>query len=324
MARHFPPIFLAAAALALLAACSTNPATGDRSFTLLSWSQEAQLGAEAAGDFTQQYGGEVPDPEIRAYVTEVGQRLLGGVEEGVPALEWEFTMLDSDVINAFALPGGKVFFSRGLAEQLDDEAEMAGVLGHEIGHVTARHGNQRMSQQLGLNLLLAGLAAGVGVATDEGSAARDVAAVGLPALAVGGNVVMLSYGRDDELEADRLGMRYMMRAGYDPAAQRDVMIVLQAVSGGSSQPEWLSTHPASETRIRRINQLLEGPFAETQENPQYVRLSDEYRTRMLRPLGDLPRPAHGAANVADGQGTSLGPAVLWCAHCREEALAAKR
>ena len=148
--------------------CTTNPATGSRSFTLMSWEEEKAIGAEAGPEFTAQFGGEVPDADARAYVNEVGARLLEGIEEGVPELDWEFTLLDSDVLNAFALPGGKVYFSRGLAEQLKSEAEMAGVIGHEIGHVTARHGNQRMSKQMGYNILIGLGSVAVGAA-DENS-----------------------------------------------------------------------------------------------------------------------------------------------------------
>ncbi|HCT43868.1 MAG TPA: hypothetical protein DF699_01485, partial [Phycisphaerales bacterium] len=187
--------------------CTTNPATGERILTLYSWEDEKEMGASAAAGLADQFGGEVEEAIPSDYVRTVGMKLTTGVEQGVPDLDWEFTLLNTDVINAFALPGGKIFFTRGLAERLTDEAEMAGVLGHEIGHVTARHGNQRISTQIGFNALLVGAAVAVGVA-DEDSSVRSVGQVAVPGLAIGGNLVLLKYGRDDESEADMLGMRY--------------------------------------------------------------------------------------------------------------------
>ncbi len=291
--------------------CSVNPATGETILTLQSWDWEREVGAETAPQMTAEFGGEVPSAEARAYVTEVGESLLVGLEEGVPELQWEFTLLDSAVINAFALPGGKVFLSRGLADKLDSEAAMAGVLGHEIGHVTARHGNQRVSKQLGFNVLIGVGAAAVGIA-DEDTLLREVGTFAVPAMAVGGNLVLLKYGREEELEADELGMRYMARAGYDPVGQMRVMQTLKAASGGSSQPEWLSTHPASDTRIERIQEMLRGEFASTQNNPEYVTRPEVYQRRMLAELAQLPPPAHG--HESSGQALLERP-ELWCMHC---------
>jgi len=299
--------------------CSTNPATGARSFTLLSWEEEKQIGAEAGPEMTAQFGGEVADATTDAYVNEVGASLVAQIEEGVPPLDWEFTLLDSAVINAFALPGGKVYLSRGLAEKLTSEAEMAGVLGHEIGHVTARHGNQRISTQIGFNVAIAAGAVAVGVA-DEDSALRRYGQIGVPALAIGGNLLLLKYGRKEELEADALGVRYMTKAKYDPKGQELVMEALQAASaGGSRPPEWLSTHPATETRITNIRQMLAGDYAFTQGNAEYQMHEDRYRQRMLTRLSALPPAKHQAQTAAaDGDESLLALASLWCAHCRAE------
>ncbi|PHQ78530.1 MAG: peptidase M48 Ste24p [Phycisphaera sp.] len=304
---------LAVFAVGLGSGCSTNPATGKRSLTYLSWNKEIAMGLEAAPGMTAQFGGEVPDREAQMYVDEVGQRLLQGIEEGVPELPWEFTLLDSSVINAFALPGGQVYLSRGLAEKLSSEAEMAGVIGHEIGHVTARHGNQRITKQIGFNVGMGVLAIIVG-ASDEDSDIRKYGQIGVPALAIGGNVVLLSYGRNEELEADMLGVRYMSRAGYNPVGQRMVMEVLQAASkGGARPPEWLSTHPESGTRISRITQMLAGEYAYTQNSAEYVMNEAEYQRRMLARLNRLGPPAHGATSVG-----MLGSSSLWCGHCNPE------
>lgn len=308
--------------IAGLAGCTTNPATGERNLLALSWAQERALAAEAAPQFTDEYGGQTPDAPAQAYVDEVGAKLTRSALEQahaeVPDLDWDYTLLDSGVINAFALPGGKVFISRGLAVQLQNEAQLAGVIGHEIGHVMARHGNQRMTQQLGMNLALSGLAIGVGLA-DENSQVARYGQYAVPALSVGGNLVMLSYGRDEELEADRLGIQYMAANGYDPAGQRQVMEILQREAGGARPPEWLSTHPASETRIARINDMLKGQYAYTQGNSDYKLLPDPYKRRMLDRLAKLPPPAQQSAAAFD-----LANPVTWCAHCAEEAALAAR
>ncbi len=294
--------------------CTTNPATGKKSFTLYSWEQEKQMGASAAAGLAQQFGGEVDAVIPSQYVREVGMKLVAGVESGVPDLDWEFTLLNTDVINAFALPGGKVFFTRGLAEKLDSEAEMAGVLGHEIGHVTARHGNQRISKQIGFTAIMTGVAVAVG-ASDSDSKTRKYGQVAVPALAIGGNVVLLKYGRNDESQADMLGMRYMVRAGYDPIGQLHVMEVLEAQSKGGRKPEWLSTHPYPESRIKAIKGYLAGKYADTQGNPAFVTNKEAYEQRMLLPLRNLPRP------VKDEEPVSfLDVPALWCGECRAMAM----
>jgi len=267
--------------------CSTNPATGKRIVTLYSWEQEKQMGASAAAGLAEQFGGEIDEAIPSQYVREVGMKLVAGIEEGIPDLDWEFTLLNTDVINAFALPGGKVFFTRGLAEELDSEAEMAGVLGHEIGHVTARHGNQRISKQIGFNAILVGTAVAVGVA-DSDSNTRKYGQVAVPAVAIGGNLVLLKYGRDDESESDMLGMRYMVRAGYNPYGQLKVMEVLRDESKGARKPEWLSTHPLPESRIKAIRRYLDDTYSYTQNDPAFVMDEDSYRRRMLEPLSKLP------------------------------------
>ena len=127
--------------------------------------------------------------------------------------------------------------------------------------------------------------------------------------------VRLDYGRDEELEADMLGMRYMARAGYNPVGQKLVMETLKRASGGSSQPEWLSTHPASDTRISRINDLLRTEYAYTQNSDEYVMKESVYQTRMLDRLARLGPPNHGSGSVS-----LLDTPVLWCAHCQAEAL----
>ena len=289
--------------------CSTSPVTGKQIFTLYSWEDEKEMGESAAAGLTDQFGGEVPAVIPNDYVRQVGMKLTTGVEEGIPDLDWEFTLLNTDVINAFALPGGKIYFTRGLAEKLSDEAEMAGVLGHEIGHVTARHGNQRISKQIGFNAVLVGSAVAVGVA-DSDSDVRRYGQVAVPGLAIGGNLVLLKYGRDDESEADMLGMRYMERAGYDPSGQLRVMQVLEAESSGGSSPEWLSTHPFPETRIDRIQTILREQYPEAGSSSFYVVNADAYKQKMLSPLSELPPAPKTESSLL------LDHPELWCGHCR--------
>lgn len=305
---------IALAAAASLTGCATDPTTGDTFFSIYSWDQETALGLEAAPSFTDEFGGPVPNEQVRAYVTEVGSSMVPHVEEGVPDdLPWEFTILNSDVVNAFALPGGQVFITRGLASQLDNEAQLAGVLGHEIGHVTARHGNQQMSRSVALQGGLAASALVIGAAGED-SVLREYGQYGLPVAQVGGQLVLLSYGRDAEYQADELGMRYMSRAGYKPSGQRGVMQKLAELGGGGQRPPaWLSTHPYPEARIERINELLRGEYAQAEASGANEKFPDRYRQRMLQPLASMPAapppPSEGSAMLLDS--------VIWCGLCRE-------
>ncbi len=300
-----------------LSGCVTNPATGQTSFAIHSWDWERKTALEAGPQFTAEFGGKVPSEAAQAYVDEIGRKLttsaLDQAYAEVPPLEWEYILLDSSVLNAFALPGGKVYVSRGLAEKLNNEAQLAGVIGHEIGHVLARHGNQRITAQTGLNAGVAVLAVAVGF-SDEDSEFRKYGQIGVPALAFGGNVVLLKYGREEELEADMLGIQYMVANGYDPAGQRQVMEILGAASGGGARSEWASTHPASETRISRINAMLRGKFAFTQNNPEYGLFQTRYRERMLDPLKKLPAATHPKSESA----FRFEDAATWCVHCSSE------
>ncbi len=262
--------------------CVRNTATGKLQFNSLSRAEEIQLGEEAKNSLTDQYGGMVndaPDYALQAYVTEVGLKLTAHVEEGYHDLPWEFTLLDSEIVNAFALPGGKVFLSRGLAAMLDTEAELAGVLGHEVGHVTAEHADKRITNQL----LLAGLVVGASVAA--GQSDSDFVSIGVPVLVgVGGQGFLLKFGRGEELESDRLGMRYMSKAGYSPAGQLGVMMALKRASEGTPrQPEILSTHPLAQTRIDQVKRLLREEYPDANSSAYFVG-AQEYRQRMLEPL----------------------------------------
>jgi predicted Zn-dependent protease len=261
-----------------LGACSTNPTTGRSQLNLLSREDEVRLGTDARPQMLQEYGGEVKNEELRSYVIEIGRKLAAQTEGDNPTLPWEFALLDSDVINAFAIPGGKVFVSRGLAAKMTNEAQMAGVLGHEIGHVTARHINEKMTRS---TLANAGLGI-IGVAIGAGGDAI----AGLADQAV--QLTLLSYDRGQESEADELGMRYMSKVGYNPAGQLQVMQILKAAAGGGGkQPEFMSTHPLPDTRIKRIEELLATRYKDTQNNPAFKTGEAEFKARFLSKLAAI-------------------------------------
>lgn len=315
----------------LLAACETNPATGRTYFQALNREQSIELGRSAAPELIQGYGGAISDSTINTYVRNVGLSMAQHTEGDYPTLPWEFTVLDSDIINAFALPGGQVFISRALLEEMNTEAQMAGVLGHEIGHVTAEHINERLSRQMALQLGVT-LAA---VAVDQSGS--QLAQTVLPVVADGAGLFALSFDRNQELESDRLGMRYMTKAGYNPRGQLEVMEILGAAAAGSAQPpEWMSTHPHAETRIRAIIDLLETKYAYTHNNPDYAEYPERFESQMLSRLRTLPPPQQTSRRMMLmpdlAEGETLPPEVTlainasWCGICRAElqALQAQR
>src|SRR5881275_776703 len=239
-----------AASLALLAglgagACAVNPATGSRQLMLISESQEIAMGR----DYDNQVAASIglyPDSGLQRYLQQFGARLAATSER--PNLPWSFRVVDDPVVNAFALPGGFIYVTRGILAHLNSEAELAGVVGHEIGHVTARHSASQMSKQ---QLAQIGLAVG-SIASPEFGRYAGVASAGL-------GVLFLKFSRDDESQADHLGLRYMRRAAYDPREMPHVFEMLTRVSqaqGGGRVPEWLATHPNPENRRGRIEQEI--------------------------------------------------------------------
>jgi len=312
---------LALVMASLLGACARNPTTGRRSLNMLSTEEEIAIGVEQGPVLINEFGGKVPDPVLQEYVQELGLRLAATVEVDDPrmaTLPWEFTLLNSDVINAFALPGGKVFISRALAAEMTNEAQMAAVLGHEIGHVTARHANERMGDQL-----IWGIGGAIGGAILGGVIGRDTESAGIGAAAGGtiGSVVALSYSRDQEIEADRLGMRYMERIKYDPSAAIEVQEILkrEAEKHGSRPPEILSTHPSSETRINELRKRLDKYYQHTFNNPEYVKNPERYQREFLSRLNSLPPPPKQTAMNGEGAGGMArgfwADPSRWCAHC---------
>jgi predicted Zn-dependent protease len=225
----------------LVAGCAVNPVTGQRQFSLFSESQEIQLGRDADRDITASLG-VYDDPGLQSYLQELGQRMAAESER--PHLPWTFRVLDDPTVNAFALPGGFIYLTRGILTHFSSEAELAGVVGHEIGHVTARHGVTQVSRA---QLAQIGLGVGTILAPDLAPFA-DLAGAGL-------SLLLLSYGRDAERQADDLGLRYMTNEGYDPREMAATFEMLARASGaedGDRIPGFLSTHPDPLQRRDRI------------------------------------------------------------------------
>jgi beta-barrel assembly-enhancing protease len=231
----------------------TNPVTGKKQHVAMDVNQEIKLGMDSAPQMAAEMGGAADprdDPRAR-FVSQVGRRIVqeSDARRSPYVGNYHFFLLnDPDTVNAFALPGGQIFITRGLFDRLDDEAELAGVLGHEIGHVVNRHAAEHMAtSRLGQLLTLA---VGVGASDrDQGRNAQMIAALV-------NQMTQLKFTRQDESEADRYGLRYMAEAGYDPSAMLDVMKILKEASRGSRQPEILSTHPLPETRLKEIQAIL--------------------------------------------------------------------
>jgi len=258
---------LAALVGAAVAGCSLNPATGRKEFNLMSESQEVALGMQEAQK-TALTIGRYQDTVWQSYVSTLGKQLASHSER--PQLPWAFTVVDDPQVNAFALPGGFIFITRGILANMNSEAELAGVLGHEIGHVTARHSATQMSRaqvaQLGLGL---------------GTVLRPDLAQYTGLVSSGLQLLFLKYGRDDETQADMLGFRYSLRSGYDPHAMLDLFTMLQGVEaeGGRERlPAWATTHPFPENRFAHTQQMLDSAKVNydtlTWDRDQYLRQLD--------------------------------------------------
>ena len=259
--------------------CATNPATGETQLSLISRSQEIAMGRQGAEQVRATMGVYAPDG-LGEYVGRVGLSMAAESER--PDLPWSFEIADEATVNAFALPGGFIYLTRGIMAHFNSEAEMAAVLGHEIGHVTARHSVNRMSKQQ-----LAAIGLGLGsVLSEEVAQVRGLLGAGI-------SVWFLEHSRDDERQADLLGVRYMLREDYDPAEAIDVFRTLARLSeeaGGRGVPTWLSTHPTPESRIEELRQVLDTLPRDTLRGTKVGR--DAYLER-LDGMVYGPDPRHG-------------------------------
>ena len=254
-------LFLLLLTLFFNAACATNPVTGKRQMSLLSEAEELAIGQQQDAEIRKEMG-VYDDPLLQRYVNDIGQQLARVSHR--PNLPWTFTVVDSPAINAFALPGGYIYLTRGILAYLDDESELAGVLGHEIGHVTARHAAQAYTRQAQAGIALTVLSIFV-----PGTAPfADLGATGL-------SVLFLRHGREAELEADRLGVEYGSGSGYDPAGVPRFLATLARVDALSERgvPNWLSTHPDPGSRVVKAEPVA-GQFvsadAKTLNRDQYL------------------------------------------------------
>jgi beta-barrel assembly-enhancing protease len=259
-----------------------NPVTGKKQHIALSVEQEKALGLRAAPEMAAKMGGAVsPERSGQArLVSEVGRRIVTRSDARLSpyADNFHFLLLnDPETVNAFALPGGQVFITRGLYEKLDAEAELAGVLGHEIGHVIGRHAAEHMAKgELGQLLTVA---VGVGASDEQGRGrAAQMAA------AMVNQMAQLKFSRNDESEADRFGLKFMAEAGYDPTAMLDLMRVLKEAAKGQHPPELLATHPLPDTRIEAIKAELEHEYPDGVPTT----LTRGRRLRAEQPKGSRP------------------------------------
>ncbi|RPI33716.1 MAG: M48 family peptidase [Chloroflexota bacterium] len=230
----------------------SNPVTGEDQYVDITVDQEIVLGLEAAPEMAAQFGGLDPSESDQAYVDQIGFNIVNNSLAGTSPYEFDFHLLgDTETINAFALPGGQVFITRALYDRLPAEGELAGVLGHEIGHVIGRHS----AEQIAKAKLTEGLTGAVVIASYDPENPNSAYAAQFAALI--GQLVNMRFGREDELESDFLGVCFISDAGYDPAELIDVMQVLAESRQGAEPPEFFSTHPNPENRIQRIQQAIQ-------------------------------------------------------------------
>ncbi len=222
----------------------TNKYTGRKQHINITPEQEIRMGLQSAPTMAQQHGGLYPNQAAQDLVDKIGNRLVNNSIARETGYRYEFHLLrDPNTINAFALPGGQIFITYALFSKLQNEDQLAGVLGHEIGHVVGRHSADRMAKQGLTQGILSGVMVGGG--GDAGQMAAQIA-----------NMVNMKYGRDDELESDDLGVKFMLDAGYQPEEMIGVMKILKAASGGRRVPEMQSTHPDPENRIAKIKAAI--------------------------------------------------------------------
>ncbi len=262
---RFVTLAAALAAVLIIAACATNPVTGRREFVLMTESQEISLGAEVDREIVATYG-LYPDLRLQAYVNGIGKELA--MLSHRPHLLWHFRVLDTPVVNAFAVPGGYIYITRGLLAHLNSEAELAMILGHEIGHVTARHTVRQYTRQI---LIMGGIA--IGAAVSERF--RRYA----PLAMIGAQVLFLKFSRDQERQADDLGVIYAYSGGYDPGRFHhffETLSRIREVRGGGGLPGFLSTHPTTPHRIQDVQAEAQRVMAKQPPTGSLAVRRDEY------------------------------------------------
>lgn len=248
-------VIAAISIIGFLGSKSYNPITEENQYVAITPEQEIALGLQAAPEMAREYGGLDPEPSQQAYVDKVCETLIQN--SNAKNTDWPFEchlLADDQTINAFALPGGQVFITSALINQLETEGQLAGVLAHEIGHVVARHS----AQQIAKAQLTQGLTGAVVIASYDPQDPNSRSAAYMAQIV--GQLVNMKFGRDDELQSDRLGVEFMSEAGYDPRALLRVMEILAASTEGARPPEFFSTHPNPDNRIARIQEAIDEVF----------------------------------------------------------------
>lgn len=269
----------------VLETCATNPVTGKREFSLISENQEIQMGQQYDPSIVAQFG-IYEDADLQQFVERIGKEMAANSER--PELPWEFKVLDSPVVNAFAVPGGFVYFTRGILAHFNNEAQLAGVMGHEIGHVTARHSVQQQSKA---TLAQLGVVAGM-IAIPGMAQYGDMASQGL-------QLLFLKFSRDAEEQSDKLGVRYSTSIGYDAGEMAEFFNTLDRLSGQPEDriPTFLSTHPDPANREERVKSLAR-EFQQTSGRTSFEVDRDNY-LRLIDGMvyGEDPRQGYLENNV---------------------------
>ena len=259
-----------------LVGCSINPVTGNREFVTMSQAQEISIGLENHDVITREMG-IYDDAALQEYVEDIGYQLAG--ESHRPDLPWQFTILDTPVVNAFALPGGFIYLTRGLMAYLGSESELVGVMGHEIGHVTARHSVQAYSRAVGAQV---GLVLGQIFLPAMRSPAYGVPGLG-DAAGQGLGLLFLKFGRDDEIQADRLGAEYATYGGWDPRGVSGMLTTLGRIAETTDRrgtPNWLMTHPEPEDRVIAVSGTVSDMLAQQTDSLSLRIAQDSYFERI--------------------------------------------
>lgn len=257
-------LLLAAGAFSIVS-CEVNPVTGEQQFIVINDQQEIALGESVAEEVEARYGGEYRDPSLLSYVQEVGERLAVHAER--QTVPYRFSVLHSDEVNAFALPGGRIYITTGLLARMSNEAQLAAVLGHEIGHVAARDSAVELSRALGVSMLVQ-IATSL-MAGDDESSENDQNVEAVAGVIYG--LISNGFSREYEYRADRAAMRYMYKAGYNPLAMAQVIRIFQQEEGDSSAiEEFLSTHPSASRRIEEVEREIRSLYPDVYSNPRLI------------------------------------------------------
>lgn len=262
--------FLVILSLLLLSACAINPVTGKQELRFISDSEEVSLGRLSMPEVEATYGGVYNSKELNDYINKIGQKLARVSHR--PQLQYSYKVLNSNIVNAFALPGGFVYITRGLLEKLESECEVAAVLGHETGHVAARHSAKRLEQALGFEFITSFILE----RSDKSKSSKEKRMKEIASVIF--TVIQLGYSREDEYQADELGLEYMYIAGYHPHCMVDMLEILKKEEKRSMSKfeEFFSTHPSTEHRLKEIEELIRKKFPNADKEENLIRNTDEF------------------------------------------------